>query len=225
MPPHSLKIYEAFISDEEPYGKNREIVRSGVPSDDRRRFDSGEMTYTEIKRTIPGISDGSLRAGLRFLTRKGFLVHKKKIYRISDDHNLHGALLHIAHLATKLYGIEDTETPAISFYAVEIEKNVARLTAREVTLERRLSDYGAKLVRNGLVIGRVWRLSEEGKDPGKLAFGDEDSSRTLSARDCFISCTLEPGNYRLEISYKEEIIASVEWQIDAKMKIRTVGRG
>jgi hypothetical protein len=220
MPPHSLKIFEAFISEEEPYKENRDIVRHGIKSGERERFDLGEMTYTEIKRTIPGISDGSLRAGLKFLTQKGFLVHKKKLYRISQDPNLHGAMKNMAQLATRLYGIDDLEVPDISFYPVEIEEDVVRLTARAVNLERRLSDYGARLARNGETIGRLWKLSEDDKDAGKLAFSDEDGSRTLSTRDCFFSCTVEPDNYRLEVTYKEENITSLEWQIDVSKRLK-----
>lgn len=222
MPPHSLKIFEAFISEEEPYKENRDIVRRGIPSAERERFDLGDMKYSEIKRTIPGISDGSLRAGLKFLTQKGFLVHRKKLYRISQDPNLQGAMRNMAQLATRLYGIDDPEMPDITFYPLELEKDVVRLTVREVNLERMLPDYGARLVRNGKVIGRLWSLAEESDEPGKLAFSDEDGNRTMSSRDCFFSCTVEPGNYRLEITYKEENTASLEWQIDVKRRLKNV---
>jgi hypothetical protein len=51
MPPHSLKIFEAFISEEEPYKENRDVVRRDIPSAERERFDLGQMKYSEIKRT------------------------------------------------------------------------------------------------------------------------------------------------------------------------------
>jgi hypothetical protein len=224
MPPHSLKIFEAFISEEEPYKENRDSVRRDIPSAERERFDVGDMKYSEIKRTIPGISDGSLRAGLKFLTQKGFLVHRKKLYRISQDANLQGAMRNMAQLATRLYGIDDPEVPNITFYPLEMEKDVVRMTIRTINLERMLSDYQAKLIRNGKVIGRLWSLAEESDEPGKLAFSDEDGSRTLSTRDCFFSFTVEPGNYRLEITYKEVDIASREWQIDAEGELNNAWR-
>jgi hypothetical protein len=222
MPPHSLKIFEAFISEEEPYKENREIVRRDVPPAEWERFDLGDMKYSEIKRTIPGISDGSLRAGLKFLTRKGFLVHRRKLYRISQDPNLQGAMKNMAQLATRLYGIDDPGVPDITFYPVELEEDVVRVTVRDASLERMLSDYGARLLRNDSVVGRLWSLFEEGDEPGKLSFSDEDGNRTLSSRDCFFSCTVEPGSYRLEITYKEENIASLEWQMDAKRELKNV---
>ncbi|UCD91879.1 MAG: hypothetical protein JSV43_06480 [Methanobacteriota archaeon] len=214
MPPHSLKIFEAFISIEEPYLGNRKIVRSRVPTGEQNRFDMGEMTYTEIKKTIPGISDGSLREGLRFLEQKGFLIHERKLYRISDDPNLHAALRNIAQLATKLYGIEDEEFPTIEFYPIIIEDEVVRLTTKYVSLERGLAQYSATLARGNTVIGRIWNLSKEQEDSGKLGFSDDDNSRTLSARDTFFSLALDPGPYRLDIIFKGDEIASVEWSLD-----------
>jgi hypothetical protein len=44
----------------------------------------------------------------------------------------------------------------------------------------------------------------------------------LSSRDCFFSCTVEPGSYRLEITYKKENIASLEWKMDAKRELKNV---
>ena len=128
----------------------------------------------------------------------------------------------MAQLATRLYGIDDPGIPNIIFYPVEMEKDVVRITVRTVNLERMLPDYGARLERNGKVIGRLWSLAEESDEPGKLAFSDEDGNRTMSSRDCFFSCTVEPGNYRLEITYKEENVASLEWQIDVKRRLKNV---
>ena len=216
MPPHSLKIFEAFISIEEPYQGNRETIRSRVPKEQQVRFDRGEMTYTEIKKTIPGISDGSLREGLRFLRKKGFLMHNRKFYKISDDPNLHAALRNIAQLATKLYGIEDVEMPNVDFYPARVEDDVVRLTTKYVSLERGLSQYGAILARDRTIIGRIWDLSKEQEDSGKLGFSDEDNSRTLNARDSFFSLILDPGDYRLDILFKGDRTASLEWKIDAK---------